>query len=452
MDLVHMGLGKVTRCISASLSTMCFDLDLSHALMEGAADPAPPPPPRAKNRRRSSIAFTEEMSAGDIQYDEDGNVVVPPPPPEPPKLTLRERGGVGFLIRCLQEWQKLPPEEEPHVRVSTCVGLAALAGHDFASKGDACLVGPHRPGLIKLGAFHSLLQAVHRPLRVNDEQLLQYCQISSSYAVLQLSTMIGRVEPPSLLLLVTLMKENTKNVEMVEYLMAAIWILLRNSDNRHVLMSEMNDVLGGEEAPKEEEKGVDYFAGIPPELKYAQGGGADPSADPSSADVGLPHSGEHSQASNGEARSRASVTDPSAMERVSTGVSVQIKDAGTVSSVEAHVNDLSRVFAHSELGLDAFDLQGSGGDGPSGRGRLGKNRGPRPLLSIEDTDEAINEQFDAEEEGEERPWQREHPFALVWWFVSFYISKLSNLYEEFFYIQICPPHVISFDEGLYIFF
>lgn len=174
LDLVGDGfeLGKVVRCISASIANMGFDEDLAHVIMSKA-------------------------------YASDP----------------RGQGGVGLLVRTVDEWSLLPPLDEPHIRVSACVGLAVLAGHDFASKGDQCLVGPHRPALIKMGAFGKLLEAVARPIESGNEDLMTWCQVSASYAVLQLSTMIQNVEARSLMLLVTLMRENTYNVEMVEYLM-----------------------------------------------------------------------------------------------------------------------------------------------------------------------------------------------------------------------------------------
>lgn len=58
--------------------------------------------------------------------------------------------------------------------------------------------------------------------------------MAASVGVMYLSTMAGNLEAPPLVMLATLLNNNS-NLVMVENLMAAVWILLRNPHNRKIL-------------------------------------------------------------------------------------------------------------------------------------------------------------------------------------------------------------------------
>lgn len=66
-------------------------------------------------------------------------------------------------------------------------------------------------------------------------------EIAASYALMQLSTMVGAVEPDALQLFVRLMHEKKANVELVEYMMAGMWILLRTDSNRAFLLNTIDE-------------------------------------------------------------------------------------------------------------------------------------------------------------------------------------------------------------------
>jgi hypothetical protein len=59
-------------------------------------------------------------------------------------------------------------------------------------------------------------------------------EMAASVGVMYLSTMAGNLEAPPLIMLATLLNNNS-NLVMVENLMAAVWILLRNPHNRKIL-------------------------------------------------------------------------------------------------------------------------------------------------------------------------------------------------------------------------
>jgi hypothetical protein len=58
--------------------------------------------------------------------------------------------------------------------------------------------------------------------------------MAASVGVMYLSTMAGDLEAAPLVMLATLLNSNS-NLVMVENLMAAVWILLRNPHNRKIL-------------------------------------------------------------------------------------------------------------------------------------------------------------------------------------------------------------------------
>eukprot|EP00803_Ostreobium_quekettii_P006067 evm.model.scf_440.6 EVM.evm.TU.scf_440.6 scf_440:39552-53991(-) len=125
-----------------------------------------------------------------------------------------------------------------HVRAAATTGLAFLSCHPLGAKGDDCLEGPFRAKLIEIGAFGGLLLSALEPPPEDDCR--QIIQQSSAVGVMYLSTVAGDVEPAALAGLAALLN-NSDNVEMVEYLMAAMWILLRNPWNRKMLGMAFNN-------------------------------------------------------------------------------------------------------------------------------------------------------------------------------------------------------------------
>lgn len=77
-----------------------------------------------------------------------------------------------------------------------------------------------------------LLQAALSP--PSDSKCKAVVEMAASVGVMYLSTMAGNLEAPPLIMLATLLNNNS-NLVMVENLMAAVWILLRNPHNRKIL-------------------------------------------------------------------------------------------------------------------------------------------------------------------------------------------------------------------------
>lgn len=77
-----------------------------------------------------------------------------------------------------------------------------------------------------------LLQAALSPPA--DSKCKAVVEMAASVGVMYLSTMAGNLEAPTLVMLATLLNNNS-NLVMVENLMAAVWILLRNPHNRKIL-------------------------------------------------------------------------------------------------------------------------------------------------------------------------------------------------------------------------
>ena len=136
-----------------------------------------------------------------------------------------------------------------HVVAAACAGLAFLACHPIGAQGDACMTGPHRKKLLDAGAFHALLSALSDP--PEDPSCKPIVEESAAIGFMYLSTMVTiyspcrkstrvvssqaeEVEESTLRLLSTLLKR-TKNLKMLEYLMAGMWILLRSHGNRNIL-------------------------------------------------------------------------------------------------------------------------------------------------------------------------------------------------------------------------
>ncbi|WIA12059.1 hypothetical protein OEZ85_012136 [Tetradesmus obliquus] len=119
-----------------------------------------------------------------------------------------------------------------HVRAAASTCLAFLACHPLGARGDTCLTGPFRSRLLNVGAFGALLKAALASSA--DDPCDAIIQQTAAVGIMYMSTMAGAVDPAELAMYAALMTSNT-NITMVEYLMAGMWILLKNPSNRQVL-------------------------------------------------------------------------------------------------------------------------------------------------------------------------------------------------------------------------
>eukprot|EP00191_Tetraselmis_sp_GSL018_P024515 CAMPEP_0177627972 /NCGR_PEP_ID=MMETSP0419_2-20121207/31498_1 /TAXON_ID=582737 /ORGANISM="Tetraselmis sp., Strain GSL018" /LENGTH=1910 /DNA_ID=CAMNT_0019129181 /DNA_START=17 /DNA_END=5750 /DNA_ORIENTATION=+ len=183
LRLKHLPLARVLHCIAATLATLSSNEEAANVIME---------------------SDTEDVAEG-------------------PVIAMLEM----VLVEDEYELQGCG-----HVRAAATTSLAFLAGHPVDAEGDACMSGPHRPRLLEHGTMDKLLEAALT--QDLDPALFKIIQHSAAVGVMYLSTMAGTVSPKALAMLAALM-QNSSNVEMVEYLMAAFWILLRDSGNRRLL-------------------------------------------------------------------------------------------------------------------------------------------------------------------------------------------------------------------------
>lgn len=119
-----------------------------------------------------------------------------------------------------------------HVRAAAATALSFLSCHDLSARGDDCMFGPYREELLRQGVLDALLQVALTP--PDDEACRSVVQQAASVGVMYLSTMAGDLAPAPLVMLASLLN-NSSNINMVENLMAAMWILLRNPANRAIL-------------------------------------------------------------------------------------------------------------------------------------------------------------------------------------------------------------------------
>lgn len=118
------------------------------------------------------------------------------------------------------------------IKAAACTCLAFLTCHPIGARGDDCLTGPYRGKLLQVGAFGSLLKAaLSSPAGSRGDDIIQQ---AAAVGIMYLSTAAGAVEPAELAMYAALLTSNS-NIEMVEYLMAGMWILMKHPDNRRVL-------------------------------------------------------------------------------------------------------------------------------------------------------------------------------------------------------------------------
>ncbi|KAK9816567.1 hypothetical protein WJX72_002063 [[Myrmecia] bisecta] len=119
-----------------------------------------------------------------------------------------------------------------HVKAAAATAVAFLASHPIGAKGNACLTGPHRQALLEEGALAVLLEAALLP--VEDPMCSRVIEKATSVGVMYLCTVAGAVAPSVLAMLAAFMSR-VQEPETIEYLMAGLWILLRNPDNQAAL-------------------------------------------------------------------------------------------------------------------------------------------------------------------------------------------------------------------------
>ncbi|GAX81636.1 hypothetical protein CEUSTIGMA_g9064.t1 [Chlamydomonas eustigma] len=123
-------------------------------------------------------------------------------------------------------------ERAGHVKAAACAALAFLSCHPIGARGEDCLVGPYRLQLLELGTFSSLLRAALAG--VIDETCNLVVQQAAAVGLMYLCTMAGDVAAADLSMYSTILMGGNSS-QIVEYLMAGFWILLRNPSNRALL-------------------------------------------------------------------------------------------------------------------------------------------------------------------------------------------------------------------------
>eukprot|EP00198_Chlamydomonas_reinhardtii_P003541 XP_001692877.1 flagellar associated protein [Chlamydomonas reinhardtii] len=142
-----------------------------------------------------------------------------------------------FLMSMLDCVETENFEQAGHVKASACAGVAFLACHPIGAEGDECMFGPFRQKLLGLGAFGALLRAALSSVLESDcDRIIQQ---AAAIGLMYLSTMAGAVDAAELAMYAALLTDSD-NSEMIEFLMAGMWILLRDGNNRKVLGTSFN--------------------------------------------------------------------------------------------------------------------------------------------------------------------------------------------------------------------
>ncbi|KXZ56071.1 hypothetical protein GPECTOR_2g953 [Gonium pectorale] len=142
-----------------------------------------------------------------------------------------------FMMAMLDAIETENFEQAGYVKASACAGVAFLACHPIGAEGDECMYGPFRTKLLNMGAFGALLRAALSS--VLDSECDRIIQQAAALGLMYLSTMAGAVDSAELAMYAALLTDSD-NSEMIEFLMAGMWILLRNGNNRKVLGTSFN--------------------------------------------------------------------------------------------------------------------------------------------------------------------------------------------------------------------
>ncbi|GIL66635.1 hypothetical protein Vafri_20126 [Volvox africanus] len=159
--------------------------------------------------------------------------------PDAAMLIMNSPGDVAlnFLMAMLDAIETQNFEQAGHVKASACAGVAFLACHPIGAEGDECMFGPFRGKLLAMGAFGALLRAALSS--VMESECDRIIQQAAAIGLMYLSTMAGAVDSAELAMYAALLTDSD-NSEMIEFLMAGMWILLRNGNNRKVLGTSFN--------------------------------------------------------------------------------------------------------------------------------------------------------------------------------------------------------------------
>eukprot|EP00798_Chlamydomonas_sp_ICE-L_P023775 gene23775-9334_t len=163
-------------------------------------------------------------------------------------MTSPGDGALKTLITLLEVYETDVFDRAGHVKAAACAGVAFLTCHPIGAKGDDCMHGPYRTKLLEMGAFGALLRAALTSVD-NEECDMIVQQVQYSGAFLSCSrrqpcpyvpVQNGGSHRAGELAMYSALLMDSDNSEMIEFLMAGMWILLRNPDNRRVLGSSFN--------------------------------------------------------------------------------------------------------------------------------------------------------------------------------------------------------------------
>ena len=248
-----LSLGRVIRCLVCTLANMAANEELAGVIMR----PRPKTPPPVVEHE------TTEEEDDYYGYKEEKKEKVVVVEEEVPNLEPDPDGAGAFLLELFDSLDFFDAEDEDDVRTSICTTFALLSGHSFQAVGEECMWGPYRESLLFMGTYDKILDSLTKP--IGDPIMRELCEIASSYALMQLSTMVGELPAQALQLFVQIMHEKKSNVELVEYMMAGMWILLRTDHNRAIMLSStdgnapdvVKEIRGGEDGGQGEEKSAE---------------------------------------------------------------------------------------------------------------------------------------------------------------------------------------------------
>lgn len=147
-------------------------------------------------------------------------------------MTCPNDVALNMLMAMLEVVQTENFDQAGHVKASACAGVAFLACHPIGAEGEKSMNGPFREKLLSVNAFGALLRAALSS--VMEPECYQIIQQAAAIGAMYLSTMAGAVDAAELSMYAALLTDSD-NSEMIEFLMAGMWILLRNPENRKVL-------------------------------------------------------------------------------------------------------------------------------------------------------------------------------------------------------------------------
>ncbi|KAG1678758.1 hypothetical protein FOA52_012798 [Chlamydomonas sp. UWO 241] len=201
-------LSRVCHCVTATLASMASTADTAQLIMDCPDD----------------IALTTMLGLCELNRD------------CPDDIALTTMLGL-CEVTATESF-----ERAGHVKASAVAGVAFLCVHPLGALGDECMHGPYRTRLLDSGAFGVLLRAALTS--VGDDECDMIVQQACSIGLMYMSTMADAVEAAELAMYAALLMDSSSS-EMIEFLMAGMWILLRNPANRRCLGSSFSPTKGG---------------------------------------------------------------------------------------------------------------------------------------------------------------------------------------------------------------